>query len=276
MLKVTQMEEVKCEKKKADIVNFPIKKSDGTLDRRYGAKTDRKRIPGVVVSTKMECLYNQEEIISVYNVFTNRINNASTPIKEKVARRNRCMFIAGINLGLRGGDLCRLRWANIFDSDWNYIENPLYIPQKTDKNKRRKEVVLSWSDDFEIELSGYLKWLNDNLREQSISDFIFTSQKEHYDDYLKIMTNHIQPKEWWKIMENTRKTAGIDQKIGTHGLRKTMVHSFIMSSEDKSDALEKMRMELNHEKITTTDKYACTNNKNEIKEGKQRSAFIFV
>ena len=32
--------------------------------------------------------------------------------------RNLTMFICSINIGLRGGDFCKLKWKNIFDEKW--------------------------------------------------------------------------------------------------------------------------------------------------------------
>lgn len=265
----TEQEQVK---EKSNIVIFPHFKSDGTLDRRYGEKPERKVQDGIVKTQTMECLYSKEEIISVYDVFKKKIDNANSLSKEKTARRNLCMFVSGINLGLRGGDLCSLKWANIFDSDWNYRDKPKFVPEKT-KKARSNKVELTWNSDFEIEMSEYLHWINSNEKKQKLTDYIFTSQKQHYDKDLGIKVNHINPKEWWKIMEKTRKEAGILQKIGSHGLRKTMVHSYIMEAEDKYDAKVDMQETLKHRDIRTTGRYCCFDN-NKIKEGKQRCAYI--
>lgn len=254
-------EEKEVNEKKAKIITIPHFKADGTPDNRWGEKPERKRQEGVVISTAMECLYNESEILAVYNVLKGKVDVARSLSKEKNARRNLCMFVAGINLGLRGGDLCKLKWANIFDTQWNYIDKPVFIPQKTKKSSTRVE--LTWSRDFEIEVSDYLEWLNNNIKEQELLDYIFTSQKGGY----------IQPKEWWKIMEAARKEAGIEQKIGTHGLRKTMAHSYIMTADDRYDAKIDMQEAFRHRDIRTTGIYACTEH-DKIKNNKQRLAFI--
>lgn len=259
-------------KEKADIIEFPHFKSDGTLDKRFGEKPERKVHDGIVKTQTMECLYSKEEIITVYDVFREQVNNATSLNKEQAARRNLCMFVAGINLGLRGGDLCRLKWLNIFNNDWSYRNKPKFIPEKTQRVRNNK-VELTWNSDFEIEMSEYLYWKNNNEKEQELTDYIFTSQRWHYDKDLDIEVNHINPKEWWKIMERIRKEAGITQKIGTHGLRKTMVHSYIMEAEDRYDAKVDMQETLKHRDIRTTGIYSCME-KDKIQNGKQKCAYI--
>lgn len=253
-------------------VNFHRKKN-GEIDHRFGKKPERKRPNDLVLNQTMECLYNREEILSVYNVFKSKVDNAASLAKEMIARRNLCMFVAAINLGLRAGDLCRLKWLNIFDSQWKYMNEPGFIPEKTRRKNNDDTVKLSWNTDFEIELSKFLEWKNKYIKNQTLDDYIFTTQKPHYDKDLKRDVDHIEPKEWWRIMEKTRKEAGIKQKIGTHGLRKTMVHSYIMEAEDREDGMCDMQDHLKHESRRTTTKYSCMD-KGKIKRGKQRFAYI--
>ena len=214
------------EHKKPDIIQLPVLhlKADGTVDGRYGKKPNRKKYEGVHISTMMKCLYDKDEIIAVYNIFKERVVNASSIKKEYNARRNLCMFVSGINIGLRGSDLCSIKWANIFNSSWNFIDRPIFMPQKT--SNHNVTVELTWSHDFEVEILRFLHWKNKYIKEQELQDYIFSSQKNE----------HVGAKRWWEIMEKTRKEAGIKQKIGTHGLRKTMVHNYIETAEDRYDA----------------------------------------
>ncbi len=63
-------------------------------------------------------------------IFLDRIENASSLSKEKIARQNITMFCA-INVGLRGGDFCSLKWSDIFDKNWDYKTSADYVPEKT-------------------------------------------------------------------------------------------------------------------------------------------------
>ena len=89
------------QKQKATIYNFPKQK---TLRRGK--------------STEMECLYNKDEILSVYNVFKADVDNATTVSKEKNAKRKLTMFICELNHGLRDGDFCKLRWQEVCEDGW--------------------------------------------------------------------------------------------------------------------------------------------------------------
>lgn len=234
-----------CEEKFADIIQFPIKKKHGK-------------------STKMECLYNNEEILAVLNVFKSKLDNAGSVAKESVARRNMCMFVCAINIGLRGGDFCSLKWSNIFDDNWNFLVSPDFVPQKTSHGKQPKHIELSWNSDFEKAIKEYLLWKKKNEYSPEIDDYIFTSQKGE----------HIGSKEWWRIMEQARKEAGIKQKIGTHGLRKTMAHQYIKNAENSQEALLEINEQFGHADLRTTSKYSCLAKEN-IRKNKERMAFIY-
>ncbi len=75
-------------------------------------------------------------------------------------------------------------------------------------------------------------------------------------------------------MEDTRREAGIKQKIGTNGLRKTMAHQYIKNAPDKSQALLEVSSQFNHSDLSFTERYACLEKKN-IDAGKQRMSFIY-
>lgn len=83
-----------------DVIQYQHLKTDGSPDLCYGSK----RKIGTRESTKMECLYERDEIIATYNIFKARIDDAASLSKEKTARRNLTMFVCAINTGLRGGD----------------------------------------------------------------------------------------------------------------------------------------------------------------------------
>lgn len=254
------------ETKNADIINIPRFKADGTPDLRYGSK----KKTGIRKSTKMECLYERDDIIAIYKIFQDRIENAASLSKEKIARRNLTMFVCAINVGLRGGDFCSLKWSDILDKNWDYKASADYVPEKTIRRDdqgnivKAKHIELSWNDDFEIALSEWLTWLNNYDSEQELNTYIFKGQKGE----------NINPKEWWKIMENVRKEAGIKQKIGTHGLRKTMAYQYITNAPDKSQALLEVSSQLGHSDLRITERYACLEKKN-IEAGKQRMSFIY-
>ena len=128
-----------------NIVQFPSK----NIESRIGQ------------STKMWCLRNKEEIKQVYDVFLEKLNDAQTDSKMSISFRNMTMFVCAINIGLRGGDFCNLKWSDIYDSDWNFKDKAEYVPQKT--RKCHKHIDLYWNSDFEYMMNKWLEWKIANL-----------------------------------------------------------------------------------------------------------------
>lgn len=227
-------------------------------------KKDKTEKHTIGESTRMECLYNDEEILAVYNVFKQKADAANTFAKKRKAQRNLCMFVCAIQLGLRGGDFCSLKWNNIFDKDWCFLRTPDFVPKKTSHKKNPAHIRLIWNNDFIVAISNYLNWKRNNESAPKLDDYIFTSQKG----------GHISNKEWWQIMSDTAKEAGIKQKIGTHGLRKTMAHQYITKSNNPDKAIVEMCEQLGHSSLRMTTRYSCLADEN-AQTGKDKIAFIY-
>lgn len=223
-------------------------------------------------SNLMDCLHSEAEIQAVYDVFHKNLLEARTVAKKRTAMRNMTMFVCAINLGLRGGDLCNLRWNNIFDKNWGFLYQPDFVPQKTKRYK--KHVKLTWNYDVEDVLIEWLNWLSEHGEPQKLDDFIFSSSKISFDKKTgECLGNAIQVRSFWRIMEKTRKEAGIRQKIGTHGCRKTMVNRHINLSDDKTEGLIEMQGYLNHSSARITLGYACITQE-KIQKTKDKMAFL--
>lgn len=221
-----------------------------------------KKVDNIGKSTKMWCLKDREEIMRVYNIFKNKVESATSIKKETVARRNLTMFVFAIDIGLRGGDFCNLKWSDIFDINWNFKNKVEYVPEKTKRS--HKHIELYWNDDSVQALVDWLKWCNKMVKPQELNDYIFTSQKG----------SKIGEKSWYEIMEKTRKEAGIPQKIGTHGLRKTMANQYIKNSDDKAQALVDISTMFGHSDLRITERYACLEDER-IRANKKRTSFIY-
>lgn len=234
--------------KRDNIVPFPCKIINGD-------KSAKETI--MHKSTRMWCLKDEEEIQALFNTFKNKILNAHTEVKYKIGMRNLTMYVCAINIGLRGGDFCSLKWSDIYDDDWTFKIHAEYVPKKT--RKCHKHINLTWSSDLEVVLE---KW-RDLINPEDINSYIFQSQKGE----------KLTQKAWYKIVENTRKEAGIDQKIGTHGLRKTMANQYIKNSDDKTRALLEVSTMFGHSDLRITERYACLEDEN-IKATKQKMAFL--
>ena len=224
------------QKQKATIYNFPKQK---TLRRGK--------------STEMECLYNKDEILSVYNVFKTDVDNATTVNKEKNAMRNLTMFICAINIGLRGGDFCKLTWKDVYEDGWRIKKSQKFVPEKTERRDRcgnvikRKYVKLRYDSDFKMAIQNWHKWLEDHNETPELTDYIFSSNKGE----------HIGEMTWYRTVERNRIKAGIKQSIGTHGLRKTFGHSYYLAAPDKQQALIQLMTIFGHSDMRITLRYIC-------------------
>lgn len=237
------------------LIMFPGNCDNNKIDSEQNVEINTRK-HNIGNSTLMDCLHSEDEIKAIFNVFVEHINEASTMYQKRTSLRNLTMFICAINIGLRGGDFCQLKWCNIFDKDWNFLIDPDFVPEKT--SGRNKHVRLSWGYDFEVSLLNWLHWLNEYDHPQRLDEYIFTGSKQSHDKETGIsIGNAIQVRSWWRIMENARKEAGIRQKIGTHGCRKTMVNRFIKLSDDKTEAIIQMQSYLNHSSPRITMGYAC-------------------
>lgn len=213
-------------------------------------------------STRMECLYTDEEIRRVYSYFDGKVKKARTRAKMSVAMRNRTMFVCAIGVRLRGGDFCSLKWGNLYDSNWVLKRNPDFVPEKTEKF--HKHITLHWNSDFEKAIEGYRQWLISDGEELKLENPVFISQKG----------TPVDVRSWWRVMSSATKAVGITQKVGTHGLRKTGVHRYIEKAPDKSEALMEMSCDLGHSDVRITSRYACITDE-KLREGVERTSIGF-
>ena len=116
--------------------------------------------------------------------------------------RDHCLFILGINSGLRISDLRGLRISTVTDGE-KIKDRILLREQKTGKVK-----------DFPIGASSAkaIKEYLDSLLEYNLEDYLFKSRKGNAP---------ISREQAWRIMSAAAKSVGITEAIGTHSLRKT-------------------------------------------------------
>lgn len=184
-------------------------------------------------STEMECLYTEEEILRVKDVFQRYIDEAGSLNREYNARRSMTMYLCAINIGLRSGDLCRLRWSNVYDENWEIKKYEKFAPQKQKKRNeygdiiKRKYVPLIYNSDFRKAVTLWRKWLQEYGYNVELDDYIFKSNRG----------GHVTEDLWYKTVVRNCKLAGIKQPIGTHGLRKTYGRRVYMNAKRKDEAL---------------------------------------
>jgi len=195
-------------------------------------------------SNEVYALRTEEEINHVISHFNKRIENAETPTNERVARRDRALFICGINIGIRGSDISTLKWGDVFDSNWQYKECQKIKPYKT--RRTRKYVDIIYNDAFMAALDEYRDFLSLNCKEiLNLDEYISFSKKGE----------NITRKTIGKIIKKAGEESGIKQPLSSHSLRKTFAYWCYKNAPDKTHALTVLQHILGHSKITDTLKY---------------------
>ena len=144
----------------------------------------------------------------------NSVNPIRDPEKielmKKILReqsfRNYFLFVAGINVGLRIGDLLPLKVGDVRERSHIIIRE-----QKTGKEKKFRI-----NENLQREVSNYVQELSDE-------DYLFPSRQGRKRPLTRVSA--------WRILNSAAKQAGLEG-IGTHTLRKTFGFHYYRMSKD--------------------------------------------
>lgn len=125
----------------------------------------------------------------------NKIEEIKSILKIK-SYRDYLLFVMGINTGLRISDLLKLKVLDVKEKS--------HITIREEKTNKEKRFILN--SNLKEQLEPYITLLKDE-------DYLFQSrQGEH---------KPLDRSQAYRIINNAAKKAGIQDKIGTHTLRKT-------------------------------------------------------
>lgn len=155
----------------------------------------------------------------------------------KSNKRDYMLFTVGINVGLRAGDLLRLKIKDIMID--NIIVNKVTVyEEKTDK---KREFELNESAKSAIRL--YL----DTLQDINYESYLFKSRKG--SGALTVESAH-------KIIKTTLRELNIKGNYGTHSLRKTFAyHIYANNIKDNPTIINTLQKMLNHSSASVTLRY---------------------
>lgn len=153
-------------------------------------------------------------------------------LKGKDNLRDYTIFVVGINVGLRAGDLLSLKWADVLNENGTIKDNLLITEEKTGKTKE-----LTLNNSVKDALSEYLKSLQ-GLE----SDYVFSSRKGN---------EHLQVRSLHRIIKQATRDLNIKGNYGTHSLRKT----FGYHRYKAGIPLETLQKMFNHSSQAITLKY---------------------
>lgn len=151
------------------------------------------------------------------------------------SKRDYCLFVLGINSGLRISDLLNLKIHDVVD-DNNLIRDRITIREK--KTNKTKDFPLV--SNSQTAIKEYLA-----NRQYDLSDPLFLSKKQCYGK------KPIQRDQAYKIINNVAKEIGINERIGTHTLRKT----FGYHAYKAGTSIEYLQKLLNHSSQEITLRY---------------------
>lgn len=145
--------------------------------------------------------------------------------------RDYCLFVLGINSGLRISDLLKLKISDVIE-----------------KNKVKDRIRLR-----EIKTSKYKDFpLSDNTK-QAIKEYLKTRDYKENEPLFLSRKNKgfLMRNQAYKIINDVAKSVGIKEKIGTHTLRKTFGYHAYNNGYDIA-LIQKL---FNHSSLSVTLRY---------------------
>lgn len=138
---------------------------------------------------------------------------------DKKSYRDRTMFVVGINVGLRAGDLLSLTWGQI------YVDGAVVNSVTVKEEKTGKFRTFYFNDACKSAIAEYFDILVAKKKTPSDEDFLFASNKG----------GNIDVRSAGKILKTAAKEVGIKYNVGTHSMRKTF--GYHQLKEHNGDAL---------------------------------------
>ena len=122
-------------------------------------------------------------------------------LKGKDNLRDYTIFVVGINVGLRAGDLLSLKWADVLNENGTIKDNLLITEEKTSK-----KITVFLNVPAKAALNEYL------TETQKQNKYVFSSRKGN---------EHLQVRSLHRIIKQATRDLNIKGNYGTHSLRKT-------------------------------------------------------
>ena len=149
--------------------------------------------------------------------------------------RNDMLFIVGINIGLRAGDLLSLRWRTVIGEDGEVVDGVTVKEEKTEKFR-----TFYFNDSCKKSLVEYYKRYAPEL-----DSYIFESQKGGSLDVRSVC----------KILKTAAKACGIKFNVGTHSLRKTFGYHQLKAHQNDALFLCQLQKMFGHSTPEITLRY---------------------
>lgn len=182
---------------------------------------------------------NETDLKNIFKWFDLKIESRTYYQKGRFLqnwKRNKLIFIIGINLGLRIGDILDLRFSDFSNS---------HVRIKNQKTKKKDNIIVPPLIKKEILLF---------CKEFDIieNDFIFSNCKNIIFEFGTIENQKMITRQALnRVFKDIQKDLKLNYNINTHSLRKTFGYRFYKQTKD----LEALRIIFNHSNQQVTRRY---------------------
>ncbi len=182
---------------------------------------------GKTLATKGDPITRLEDIYAIEEYY-----------KSKGQLRNYCLFVLGITLGLRMGDMLETKIGDYLNDDGTFKEYLYIIEQKRDK---RVAPVIT-------ELAQRALGLYLSKRTFALDEYLFKSREGE--------NRPIDLSQAYRILNDMSKALKLPYHISTHSLRKTFGYWTIRANPGNQTILIQLQEMFGHDQPRTTLRYA--------------------
>lgn len=159
--------------------------------------------------------------------------------------RDYLLFVMGINLGLRCGDLLKLKVGHLISDDGESYRDVMMVREQKTKKLREAYLNDAICDAADLYFA--------HCGEVSMNDYLFKSDCNR----VKAKEEPITVRSVERILKEViNEACGIDIHVGTHTMRKTFSYHILMNAPDRTRALEFLQKILGHSSASITLAYA--------------------
>lgn len=173
------------------------------------------------------------------------IQHISQYLIQNSRYRDNLLFVAGINFGLRCGDLLKLKVGHILTADGTAYRDKIVIREQ--KTKKIREAYLNDAICDAADLYFGSAGMVD------LNDYLFKSQCNRVKSKGTPMTVRSVERLLKEIINDE---CGLDVHASTHTLRKTFSYHILMNAPDRTRAVEFLMKILGHSSPSVTLAYA--------------------
>ena len=235
-------------------INYEPTKRNVKVEKKGNVYTiSNKKISGKQKGDKAHPLKTLEEISAVIEYYENKAEDANTRYPE-VADRNKLLLTLGFNVGIRGSDLVKIRWNNVYDADGNFLE-----PDEEDVEERRSSNITEKKNQKikhlifnDIVREAFEEYVEKYGIDKQSDDYVFLSRQVSKDGEYCLTVDQCS-----NIIKEAVKECGIKRRVASHTLRKTFAYHQMYAHQDDALFATSLMELLNHESLSATEHYTC-------------------